>query len=345
LLKLVKAHFAHLGVVLKPNDHPDEREGVLNPACARLRDGSLQLYPRMVASGNVSRIGSFRVLEQPDGRLRLEKLGYALQPEAPYELRDQGDGRGCEDPRVTFVPALDRYLMAYVAFGPQGPEVAAAASWDGLAWERLGLIKFSGSGEKFSDKDAAFFPEPVLSPAGVESLALYHRPSLPWPSPGRHADPAALPGGHEGISIGYVPLELVQRDLRKICEVTETHPLQLPQASWGTIKVGAGTPPVRTEHGWLSVIHGVDLLTMDGVPSQCYRAGIIIHDAEQIARVIFRSPNPVFVPEASARARSSVRRIVFPTGIDPRPDLGKDTFDIYYGMGDWEVGRARLTLA
>ena len=30
--------------------------------------------------------------------------------------------------------------------------------------------------------------------------------------------------------------------------------------------------------------------------------------------------------------------------IDPRPDLGPRTFDFYYGMADWSIGAARMTL-
>jgi len=50
---------------------------------------------------------------------------------------------GCEDPRVTFVPVLDRYLMAYTAFGTDGPRIAVAHSQDGYRWERLGLASFA----------------------------------------------------------------------------------------------------------------------------------------------------------------------------------------------------------
>ena len=83
--------------------------------------------------------------------------------------------------------AIDRYVMAYVAFGPRGPEVAVAVSEDGLDWKRLGLLQFQGSNEPFADKDAAFFPEPVASPAGIESLAFYHRPTLQLSSDAKQA--------------------------------------------------------------------------------------------------------------------------------------------------------------
>ena len=338
--------FSRLGVVLKPSEMPDDRLGVLNPASARLRDGSLRIYPRMVAPGNVSRIGSFAARELPDSSLDLEPCGFALEPSAPYELRDEPGGYGCEDPRVTFVPALDRYLMAYVALGPGGPDVAVAVSHDGVDWERLGLLKFRESGDSCADKDAAFFPEPVTSPSGVESLAFYHRPTLQLSvKDGREA--LALieslpPAEREGIAIGYVPLEPVRGDIRSLCSVAESHRLQLPPARWGAIKAGAGTPPVRIEEGWLAVVHGVDELQHpDGDTLLRYCAGVIVHDARRLDRVIFRSPEPLFVPQTGGELRGAVGHVVFPTAIDR---LDERTFDVYYGMADFEIARGRLTL-
>jgi predicted GH43/DUF377 family glycosyl hydrolase len=63
----------------------------------------------------------------------------------------------------------------------------------------------------------------------------------------------------EGIAVGYVPLAAAQTDVRKLT-VTESHPLMLPEAAWGKIKVGARTPPVRVREGWLAFIDGVDEL-------------------------------------------------------------------------------------
>ncbi len=336
--------FARSGIVLKPSATLG-RMGTLNPACTRLRDDALQLYPRMVAPGNISRIGSFRANERSDGSLEVEFRGFALEPEAPYELRDAPGGYGCEDPRVTFVAAIDRYVMAYVAFGPRGPEVAVAISEDGLLWKRLGLLQFQGSDEPFADKDAVIFPEPVVSPAGVESLAFYHRPTLQLPGDAKEtllAIEALPPSRREGISIAYAPLDAVRADINALCVATETHRLEMPPANWGTIKVGAGAPPVRIAEGWLSVIHGVDELSHpDGVALLRYCAGVIIHDAQRLDRIVFRSPHPLFVPKSGPELHGAVGHVVFPSGIDRR---GEREFDIYYGMADFEIGRGRLTL-
>ena len=319
---------------------------LLNPASARLRDGSLRLYPRVVAPGNISRIGAFSALETADGSLHFAWQGYVLEPQAPYELRDVGDGYGCEDPRVTFVAAIDRYVMAYTAFGPRGPEVAIAVSDNGITWRRLGLMRFQASAAPFADKDAAFFPEPLSSPGGIESLAFYHRPTR-WPSAVTASGGTHVPvDGREDISIGYVSLDAVRKDSEKLCEAVETHKLILPADGWGQVKVGAGTPPVRVEEGWLSVIHGVDVIERPGQPVYArYSAGVIVHDPERLDRIVYRSPEPLFVPHASAEIHGIVGHVVFPTAIDQLDSAGRQAFDIYYGMGDDDIGWGRLTFA
>ncbi|MBV8371956.1 MAG: glycosidase [Candidatus Eremiobacteraeota bacterium] len=342
---LLAPTFERLGMTLRPDRQLEtDRLGVLNPASARLRDGSLELYPRMVAPGNISRIGDFHTRES--GRtITCEQRGFALEPSEPYEIRTEPGGYGCEDPRVTFIAAIDKYVMAYVAFGAPGPEIAVAVSDDGRAWERLGPLRFEGT-KPMADKDAAFFPEPVRSPQGVESFAFYHRPTLQLSI--RDGEDALayiqkLPQEErEGIAIGFIPFAAVRKDLRNFCCCTETYRLKLPQAEWGVIKVGAGTPPVRVREGWMSVIHGVDILEHPkGSARLRYSGGVIVHDAEHIENVIYRSPQPLLVPEKPAELHGAVGHVVFPTAIDPR---GERVFDIYYGMADYEIGRGRLTL-
>src|ERR687888_461046 len=85
-----------LGVVMEPLPHnPFECEGVLNPAGVTGPDGEFYLFPRLVAAHNYSRIGTARVLREAVGRpCGVERLGMALEPQAPYELVRLGVG-GC----------------------------------------------------------------------------------------------------------------------------------------------------------------------------------------------------------------------------------------------------------
>jgi predicted GH43/DUF377 family glycosyl hydrolase len=336
-----------LGLVLEPDGSPLEAGGVLNPACARTPEGELLLYPRDVERGNISRIGRVRVTIE-DGRFAVEREGFALEPREAYELRPS-PGYGCEDPRVTFVPRLQSYVMAYTAFGPAGPRIAIALSKDARTWERLGLVNMGEVGITGDDKDAAFFPEPVLSPAGVLSYAYYHRPMLHLSAiDGRAAIPLIERmafSDRESIRIAYVPVAEVDADVKNLLNVRESVVVLSPDAAWGSIKVGSGTPPVRIAEGWMSIFHGVDLLEIDDArPKFRYVAGLVIHDAERPDRVLYRSPHPIFVPTSDRECDGVVNNVVFPTGIDPRPDLGARTFDVYYGMADYSIGAFRISL-
>jgi predicted GH43/DUF377 family glycosyl hydrolase len=335
-----------LGVVLSPDGSPFEREGVLNPASATAADGTLLLYPRCVAEGNVSRIGRCRGIRLGDA-LHFEREGFALQPEAPYERRTVPGGMGCEDPRVTFIPVLERYVMAYTAFGPHGPRIAVALSRDGYQWERLGLVRFAADLQQGDDKDGVFFPEPVISPNGVRSLALYHRPMLRLSTmDGRGAIPTLLdlpPEERECTRIAYVPLDPVLAQIDNLLDVRESALVLVPDAPWCRVKTGAGTPPVRIEEGWFSIFHGVDARESEnGGYRMQYSAGFVVHDVERPHIVRYRSPKPVMVPEGVEETHGIVSNVVFPTAIVQSAERG---YEFFYGMADARVGRARLQLA
>jgi beta-1,2-mannobiose phosphorylase / 1,2-beta-oligomannan phosphorylase len=349
-----------LGLVLEPNGRPAEARGVLNPAAARAPGGELLLYPRCVDRSNVSRVGIARTQALERG-FSVERLGFALEPQAAYELRPR-PGYGCEDPRVTYISALESYAMPYTAFGPDGPRIAIALSTDAYHWERLGLVRFGGTANVVGDdKDAAFFPEPVLSPSGHRSLAFYHRPMLHLSAlDGKAAVPMIerMPfEDRESIRIAYVPLDAALKDRANLCNVAESVQVLSPAAAWGSIKVGAGTPPVRISwrpsarqmepvEGWMSVFHGVDLINSGRrKPSMRYSAGIVIHDLERPDRILYRSPEPILTPKEQRERKGVVDNVVFPSGLDPRPDLGENVFDIYYGMSDYSIGAARMWLA
>jgi predicted GH43/DUF377 family glycosyl hydrolase len=335
-----------LGTVLEPDGEPNEVEGVLNPACTRAPGGELLLYPRLVAAGNVSRVGLLRDTGAGDG-VRFERLGYALEPQEAYEMRPPGmGGMGCEDPRVTFVPVLGRYVMAYTAFGPAGPRIAIALSPDAYRWERLGLVDFATHALPCGDdKDGVFFPEPVRSPTGVLSLAFYHRPMKKVSTLDGHAAIPTLlelpPTERESTCIAYVPLDAVQADVRNLLVPFESAIVMAPDGPWGRLKTGAGTPPVRIAEGWFALYHAVDAVEHDGRYAMTYSAGIVIHDIDQPHILVYRSQVPVLTPEHPDELHGVVNNVVFPTGIDVR---GEREFDVYYGMADARIGRASVTL-
>jgi predicted GH43/DUF377 family glycosyl hydrolase len=340
-VELVSTH-TRLGVVLGSDGSPEEIEGVLNPGIARDRDGDLLMYPRIVAEGNVSRIGLAKGHER-DGNVTFERLARVLEPETPYEQRV--GGHGCEDARVTFVPRLDSYVMAYTAFGEAGPRIALAVSKDGYSWRRLGLVEFFDTALNDRDnKDAAFFPEPVLSPAGVLSYALYHRPMLPGSVNGQTPISVILaldPNDRETTHLAYVPVSEVEHDISALCRAHESIAVLGVDRRWGWLKNGAGTPPVRALGGWLSFFHGVDAIQRDGRAALLYRAGIVVHDLERPHDILYRSPEPVLGPVTPDERFGIVDDVVFPTGLDVRDD---GTYDVYYGAADAKISLARFNI-
>jgi len=328
-----------------------EIEGVLNPAAARGPDGELYLFPRIVARGNYSRIGIARVrFNEAGDPIGVERLGIALEPEAEYERRPDGGG-GCEDHRITFVEPLQRYLMTYTAFSSRGPRIARAISEDLLHWQRLGLSTFAPYGEVDSsdvdDKDACVFPIAIPNPSGEPELAILHRPLFPGTRPEETACDAPsreLDIDRESIWISYRPLSLEARGPDNIGEFSH-HRLASPVSPWERLKIGCGTPPVMTQHGWLIVYHGVT--EMEGPSNQvhplCYSAGVMVLSKEHPQLIRYRSAKPVLTPELPQERHGTVANVVFPTGIDRRDDIGlPERYDVYYGMADFRIGVARL---
>ena len=343
-----------IGEIMTPDPgNPHEEEGVLNPAAIRGRDGQLYLFPRLVAKGNYSRIGIARVLFNDAGDpCGVERMGIALEPEADYEKRP--DGGGCEDPRVTFFEPLGHYVMSYTAFSSRGPRIALAISEDLLHWERLGLATFLPyEGIEFDgidNKDASVFPVAVPDPSGQLAVAIVHRPLFPGTRP---EEKAALPAydvtdvDRESIWISYRDVIIKDRESYRLCRFTSHHRLAAPVASWEQLKIGGGTPPILTRHGWLMVYHGVHEL--DGPASEkhplSYSAGVMVMSETHPREVLYRSPEPVLTPMLTQERVGAVPNVVFPTGIDRRDDLGTpDRIDVYYGMADSRIGVARLNV-
>lgn len=342
-----------LGVVMEPEPgNAAEVQGVLNPATCRGPDGALYLFPRLVAEGNYSRIGRARV--RFDGRgnpVGVERLGVVLEPAAPYERNRRGGG--CEDPRVTYIARLQRYVMTYVANGDEGPRVAVAVSEDTVTWRRLGELHFGRARVDFNgygNKDASYFPEPVLDPNGEPAFAIIHRPTYKQHFPDgswRDVLPPQITDPRESIWISYVNLTRALEDECYLTHVHENHLLMAPEAPWEQVKLGGGAPPFVIPQGWFLLYHGIrPVAGPDGQPAPRgqYCAGAALLDRQRPWHVLYRSPEPLLAPDEECEQRGIVTNVVFPTGVDIRADLGPGVVDIYYGMADYRIGAARLRI-
>ncbi len=189
---------------------------------------------------------------------------------------------GCEDPRLTWLPELDQWAIAYTAYSRRGPLVSLALSHDFTEVEKRGPVMPP------EDKDAALFPRRIDG-----RWAMIHRPS-----------PI---GGFAHMWISYSP------DLRHWGD----HELLLEArdgAWWDAGKIGLGPPPLETDDGWLVCYHGVKSTASGPI----YRVGLALLDLDEPRKVLRRtesgsSRRPHRTSAAATSTRSSSRLAGFST--------------------------------
>jgi predicted GH43/DUF377 family glycosyl hydrolase len=337
------------GVIMTPEPGNDlEAEGVLNPATGHAPDGTLYLLPRLVATGNVSRVGLARVLIDGGIPVGVEREGIVLEPDRGWERG--ASNAGVEDPRVTFIPRLGLHVMTYVAYGPLGPKTAVATSVDLRTWTRLGPALFAYDDaldmdlNLFHNKDTVFFPEPVTAPDGVLSFAVLHRPmwDLDEIRVGQGLRvPAGIIDTRQSIWIAYIPVEDVERDITRLAFWGQSRLLTGPEFPFEALKIGGGPPPIRVDEGWLLLHHGVTGVLARGTDQQQkvnYAAGAMILDADDPTIVLARTSEPLLAAETEEEKSGIVPNVVFPTAIE---EIDGQRF-VFYGMADSKIGVARL---
>ena len=351
-LPTVPYTLTRVGVVMSPEEgNPLEVEGVLNPASGRGPDGELYLLPRLVAAGNVSRVGLARVIVEDGIPIGVERQGIVLEPDRAWE-RGIGNA-GVEDPRITWMAELELFVMTYVAYGPLGPRTALAVSTDLREWRRLGPVLFTYDDALDTDlnlyhnNDTVFFPEPVTGPDGVRSFAVLHRPM--WDLSETKADqgvmvPAGISDPRESIWISYVPVEAVAQDISALTLWSGHRFVAGPEYPFEVTKIGGGPAPLRVPEGWLVLHHGVTgriVKAFDHQQNVHYAAGAMLLDADDPSIVIARTPEPLLQAETEDERGGIVPNVLCPTAIE---QIDGATY-VYYGMPDSRIGEARLDRA
>ncbi|NIK61315.1 glycosidase [Kribbella shirazensis] len=346
----IRCTLTRSGVLMRPEPgNAFEVEGVLNPAAGRTPDGELHLLPRLVAAGNVSRIGLARIEVRDGVPAWVQRQGIALAPEEGWERGRHHSG--VEDPRVTFIAALGLNVMTYVAYGPFGPRPALAVSFNLRQWQRLGPLHFEYQASLdadlnlFSNKDTVFFPRPVPGPDGDLSYAMLHRPM--WDlGQVRTGEGVRLPAGvadeRPGIWVSFVPVAEVERNLGNLVHLRHHRLVALPEYAFEALKIGAGPPPLWTRDGWLVIHHGVTGEQPEGFdPTKqrvTYAAGALLLDADDVTKVLDRTPEPLLSPQTEDERVGTVANVVFPTAIEEIEGVHY----VFYGMADAKIGVARL---
>jgi beta-1,2-mannobiose phosphorylase / 1,2-beta-oligomannan phosphorylase len=276
--------------ILSRKDWPYPVNSVFNAAATRLADGDTLLLCRVEDRRGLSHLCAARSANGVDGwRIDPQPTLMPKPKEYPEEIW------GIEDPRITYVPELEQYAVAYTSFARGGPGVSLALTKDFKSFERYGVIMPP------EDKDAALLPRRI---GGY--WALIHRP-------------VTTLGAHMWIS--YSP------DLRH----WGSHKVMLEARRggwWDANKIGLCSPPIETEKGWLVLYHGVRKTASGSI----YRLGLALFDLERPDVCLQRGDSWMFGPEAPYERGGDVKDVVFPCGQTIAAD--GDTINLYYGAGD-----------
>jgi predicted GH43/DUF377 family glycosyl hydrolase len=221
-------------------------------------------------------------------------------------LDSEAERYGIEDPRIT--PYGDQQLIVYTGYSTGGPLVCLASTRDFKTYERNGVLLPP------EDKDAALFPRQFDG-----RYALLHRPV------------STTPQQTANIWLSWSP------DLR---HWGDHHVLIAARegAWWDAHKIGLSAPPLLTSDGWLLLYHGVRVTPAGTI----YRLGLALLDAEHPERVLARSNEWIFGPDAAYERTGDVSQVVFSCGWLLMED--GDTLQIYYGAADTTVCVATASL-
>ena len=282
--------------ILTAADWPYPAHTVFNPGATLLPDGTTLLLCRVEDRRGHSHLCAARSANGIDKWVIDREPTLRASPEThPEELW------GIEDPRITFVPELDKFVVAYTAFGRGGPGVSLAFTKDFRTFERSGIVM------QPDDKDAALLPRRIDG-----AFALIHRP-------------IGDAGAHVWISSS--PDLTNWGTHRQILTARKG-------AWWDANKVGLSPPPIETPEGWLMLYHGV----RQTASGSLYRLGVALFDLEHFDTCIARGASWIFGPETPYEREGDVGNVAFPCGYTIGAD--GDTINLYYGAADTSIALA-----
>ena len=170
----------------------------------------------------------FHMFYRAQGLDYVSHIGYAVSTDGVHFNRMSApifspegvdEQRGVEDPRITYLPDENRFIMAYTAFAKTGITPKFAESKNLISWQRMGALV-----RNEENKDHVLFPRKIHG----RYFAFHRQPP----------------------SICFAESD----DLMN----WELHgPLLSPRSKgWDNLCVGAGGVPIETEQGWLVIYHG-----------------------------------------------------------------------------------------
>lgn len=289
--------------ILMPTPHKWENKAVFNCG-ATIHNGRVALLYRAQGDDMISRFG-----------LAFSDDGYHIAERLPDPVFDadhdtEYETLGVEDPRISIIG--DTYYVVYTSASlypsvagkgveqreagevPWRVRVSIAHTNDFRTFTRHGVVI-----SHIDSKDGVLFPGKFRN-----QMLLLHR---------------VIPDVR--LAIGEHVTGFVERGPL----------LGASGEGWDSDRVGAGAPPIKTEHGWVLIYHGVD-------GKGHYSIGLALIDPHDPLHVIARSKKPILSPKEDYEKSGQVDNVVFSCGAV----RVKDELLVYYGAADSTIAVASI---
>ncbi|MBW2219295.1 MAG: glycoside hydrolase family 130 protein [Deltaproteobacteria bacterium] len=199
--------------------------------------------------------------------------------------------RGIEDPRITVIDGV--YYVMYTAYSEYGTRIALAKTDNFYQYNRVAIVSEPGN------KDGILFPEMINGE--------YVRLDRPI-----------------GKDVGNIWVSYS----KNLTDWGKSEILMTPRHDmWDSFRIGASVPPIKTEHGWFEIYHGVKMTTSGPI----YRIGTVLMDLEEPHKVISRCDKPILSPREDYERIGDVGNVAFACGA-VLEDTGE--IKVYYGAAD-----------
>jgi len=348
-------------VLIKPEDiKPSSSKfgvlGVLNPGAARLKNGKIVLYVRVIEKLKKHEDSKYyyspRCVGKDKFHMRLDKFKKSLvdgSSNVDFSFKDKTK-------RLTYISHLRRVILDESGF--KVLKIDKRPSFYGLKWDaELGVedTRITKIGENYfmtyvgltrnenistnlaasndgltwfrrgiifgeQDKDTVLFPEKIN-----EEYVAYDRP--------------------EG-NFGFSPPHIWVAYSKDMEYWGKLKGINLSEKHTEFSRSGAGPPPIKTDKGWLLIFHAITSPKNKGFifklkkffglkvepGSEVYAVWAALFDLKNPEKLIARSHHPIMIPRGTKSTSYEGKEVVFPTGM-VEDNNGKDIL-LFSGSGD-----------
>ena len=349
---------------IKPSVKGFKVIGTFNPAAARLKNGDIVLYVRVVERLIKDKDKDFYYVPRCSGR---KKCNLILDKFPKEEVVSKGSidiAFKDDTKRLTFISHLRRVILDKTGFKVK--KIDKGVSFGGLFWD--GELGVEDPRITTMDDGSYVMTYVNLSIDGnISTNYATSKDGMKWKRmgtifKGQNKNVVIFPEKVKGKYLAFNRPEESFKFSNPHIWLSKSKDLQYwgnhnsvklsKKGSWDSSRVGPGPPPLKTDKGWLLIYHGVTehkkhkksvkdvfdkkSLYSDGVRNKerlIYSAGAALFDLKDPTKLLAKSSGPIIIPTKKyEKGTFENKDVFFPTGLVR--DLDGKSVLVFAGAGD-----------